>query len=138
MYQPQDNDPTTVASLRKLHWITFANYWIGFPFFISHSILSHRTFPALGLLPMSISFLLACWRLVKLHKKDGQYQIILGDENNPHKKDLDHLLALADLGIVVGDSLVFIFTCIFTYGGWRGAAWSMLAAYGTVALFVDM
>jgi hypothetical protein len=137
MQQPQDNDPVIITHLRKIHWITFINYWISFALLLSHGIVSGLPFPALGLVPMSISFLLACYRLIKLHKQDGQYQILLGDDQPKKGNEKEYVLALADLSIIISDLLVFIFTCLFTYPRyWRG--FQALAAYGTVTLFVDM
>lgn len=138
MQQPQENEPDNVAALKKLHYLTILVYWAGFPFFLSHGILSRCLFPALSLIPMTASGLFAIYRLFRLRKKDGQYQILLGENEQPKGSKEDFLLALVDIVIVVLDVFAFVGTCIFTYARSYGGRFQALAAYGTVMLFVDV
>ena len=137
MPQPYENDPDVVGILRRINWAIFINYWVCFPFLLSHGVLSHCAFPAVSLVPMSVSFCTACYRLAKLRSKDGQYQIVLGEENETPKRNGEIVLSLLDLGLIVGDLLGFAFTCVFTYAKSYGGRFQALAAYATIMLFID-
>ena len=86
---------------------------------------------------MSVSFCTACYRLVKLRQRDGQYQILLGEEHEAPKSNSEMILSLMDLGLIIANVLGFAFTCVFTYARSYGGRFQALAAYGTVMLFID-
>jgi hypothetical protein len=69
--------------------------------------------------------------------KNGQYQILLGDGDDPKKDGEPVLIILLDLGLVAANILVFVLTCIFTYGKSYGGRFQALAAHATMSLFVD-
>lgn len=139
--QPQE-DSSVAAGLRRIHWLLFANFFVFLPFALSHGILSHCLFPVLGIIPLSFSAATALYRLYKLRNKsrDGEYQILLNDENGSPRKDggASFVLTVLDLAFVVLDILMFAFTIVYTYAQSYGGRYQALAAYATIFLFVDL
>jgi hypothetical protein len=135
MHQPTDSEDN-VKFLRRIYWIAITNALIGFPFFLSHVILAHLPFPALGLIPLTASFLLTSYRLIRSKDKNGQYQIILGD-SAPEKGGESTIVILLDVILAATNILAFALTCVFTYARSYGGRFQALAAHATMALLVD-
>jgi len=141
MHQSLDDDASQIELLRRLYWTTIICFWAGLPFLLSHGICAHLVLPALGIIPMTVSQVTSIYRLIKLRKKgDHEYQIILGEgeHRNVEKEHFTGLLATLDIAIVLFEFLVFVFTCVVTYGFVSYSGFQALAAYATVFLLVDM
>jgi hypothetical protein len=134
-------DPSVAGVLRRINWLLFTNFFVFLPFALSHGILSRCLFPVLGIIPLSFSATTALYRLYKLRSKsrDGEYQILLHDENGSPLKDRESfILTLLDFVFVVLDILTFVGTVAFTYASHYGGRYQALAAYATIFIFADL
>lgn len=139
MHQSEDGQKGQLKTLRILYWLAFVFFWAGFPLCIAHGVVSNQVLPALGLIPTFASMVTSVYRVYQLRKKDSEYQIIIGERQRKSTMS-EHFTvywALLDLAIINFDLLIYIFTCIVTFGKWGNRS-DALGAYATMFLLFDM
>lgn len=136
---------TTCSSARTLRLASITSFLLAFPLCLVHGVLSHDPVPAVGLVPLSSSAAAALFFLRRSRHRPGRSDDEgiretaerTSEETEDPAARRPIIVFLADVAHCVALILVLVFTWIQQRG--RGnMAFSMLAAYATIPLLVDL
>lgn len=134
----------TPSCTRPLRMASIASFLIAFPLCIAHGALSHTTAPAVGLVPLGTSASVALWFLLRRPRRSdnqaaGESADSSGDQTTEHSAEARRpiLVFFVDAVHAVALMVVLVFTWIHSRRK-GNAALSMLAAYATIPLLVNL
>jgi len=132
------------SNTRPLRIASIASFLIAFPLCIAHGVLSHTSAPAVGLVPLGTSASAALWFLLRRPRRSDNEGGAENVDNSGEQTTEDStetrrpiLVFFVDTVHAVALMVVLIFTWIHTRRK-GNAALSMLAAYATIPLLVDL
>lgn len=134
----------THSCTRPLRIASVASFLIAFPLCIAHGAVSNSTVPAVGLVPLGTSASVALWFLLRRPRRSDNEAArdsadSSGDQTTENSAEARRpiLVFFVDAVHAVALMVVLVFTWIHTSR--RGnAVLSMLAAYATIPLLVDL
>jgi hypothetical protein len=136
---------TACSSARTLRVASVASFLLAFPLCLIHGVLSHDPAPAVGLVPLSSSAAAALFFLRRPRHRPGRSDDEgireTAERSSEETEDLAArrpiIVFLADVAHGVALMVVLVFTWI-QHRGRGNVALSMLAAYATIPLLVDL
>lgn len=137
---------TACSSARTLRVASVASFLLAFPLCLVHGVLSHDPVPAVGLVPLTSSASAALFFLLRRPRRrpgrsDDEGTSETAERASEETEDLEArrpiIVFLVDAAHAVALMVVLVFTWI-QHRGKGNVALSMLAAYATIPLLVDL